>query len=334
MKSIMKLKALMLSAMLVLSLNGCAEKRMSNDDFISRISFALDTEISFKLYGTTDESLIDECINICNTSEKIFSRTKEESEIYKLNEEGSQSVSRETLELLEKGLMYSSLSDGKFDITIEPVSSLWDFSSGEGKVPDADSIKEALAFIDYKKVGIKDQTVSLDEGMGIDLGAIAKGYIADQIKEYLLSQGIEKAMINLGGNVLCVGSKPDGTDFRVGIRDPFETGNLAAAIAVSDKSVVTSGTYERFIEENGVRYHHILDPKTGYSYNNNLESVTIVSDYSVDGDGLSTTCFALGLTDALKLINSMDDVYAMFIDSNGKIVYSDGFEKEFDVTLY
>lgn len=307
---------------------GCDNKNQANKDYIERQGFALNTSISVRIYGTQDEEILTECLLMCNEYDNLLSRTQEGSEIYELNEKREADVSRETLELIEQGLYYSELSDGAFDITIEPISSLWDFTSGENVLPDAQKIKENLQYVNYKDVAIEGNHVSLKHGMGIDLGAIAKGYIADRLKDYLLEQDVESAIINLGGNVLCVGTKPSGDSFVVGVRNPREEGSVIVEVESNNQSVVTSGDYERYIEVDGKRYCHILDPKTGYSCESGLASVTIVSDTSVQGDGLSTTCFALGLKDGMKLINSIDNVEAVFIDTDGNITYSNGLDKQ------
>ena len=172
------------------------------------------------------------------------------------------------------------------------------------------------------------------EGMQLDLGAVAKGYIADRIKDYLLEQGVESAIIDLGGNILCVGSRPGGDPFRIGLQRPFAShSETVATVEITDKSVVSSGIYERYFEEDGVLYHHILNPETGYPYDNGLVSVTIISDESVDGDGLSTSCFALGLEKGMELINSLPDVQAVFITEDGELHFSEGFEDELTVEM-
>ncbi|MDO5411128.1 MAG: FAD:protein FMN transferase [Lachnospiraceae bacterium] len=313
-------------------LGGCGKKK--EELSVSRTSYALNTEVQIQLFGTDDEELLTDCLRLCNEYEKKLSRTMENSEIWLLNKEKEYVVSDETLEVIKKGLYYSKLSGGAFDITIEPISSLWDFTAKEPKLPDADRIAEYLKYVDYSKVQIDGNRVALEKNMGLDLGAIAKGYIADRLKDYILEQGIESAYINLGGNVLCVGEKLSGEAFRIGIRDPQSNSKLKAVISVSDKSVVTSGDYQRYMTIDGKKYHHILNPRTGYSYENNLSSVTIISDLSVDGDGLSTTCFALGLEKGLELINSLDNVWAMFIDSDGNITYSDGFKENIPCKEY
>ncbi|MFQ9396278.1 MAG: FAD:protein FMN transferase [Lachnospiraceae bacterium] len=202
----------------------------------------------------------------------------------------------ETSELIQIGLSYGELSEGAFDISIEPVSSLWDFTSGDAVIPDEKELAEAVALVDYRKVHVNGNTVTFDTpGMGLDLGAIAKGYIADRIKEYLKKEGVEHALINLGGNILCLGDKPEGTAFRIGVQKPFgEATETLTICPIEDQSLVSSGTYERFFRKDGRIYHHILNPKTGYPYDNGLTAVTIRSDDSLTGDALSTTVFALG----------------------------------------
>lgn len=319
---------LLCGVMITSLLAGCGQKTGDDKNYIDRQGFALNTTINIRIYESTDEDILTECMIMCNDYDDMFSRTKENSEIYELNKNKEADVSRETLELIQQGIYYGELSNGAFDITIEPVSSLWDFTSGEGTVPDSDLIKEKLKYVNYKDIQIDGNHVTLKEGMGIDLGAIAKGYIADRLKDYLLEQGITSAIINLGGNVLCVGTKPSGEDIQVGIRDPRNEGTLITSVSAADQSVVTSGDYERFIEVDGKRYCHILDPNTGYSCESGVESVTIISDTSVQGDGLSTTCFALGIEDGLALINGLDHVEAIFVDLDGNLVYSDGLNNQ------
>ena len=238
-------------------------------------------------------------------------------------------------ELTAAGLYYGDLSDGAFDISIAPVSSLWDFTSGEGTVPDSEAIAEALELVNYRDVTLEGNALHFaKEGMQLDLGAVAKGYIADRIKDYLLEQGVESAIIDLGGNILCVGSRPGGDLFRIGLQRPFASrSETVATVEITDKSVVSSGIYERYFEEDGVLYHHILNPETGYPYDNGLVSVTIISDESVDGDGLSTSCFALGLEKGMELINSLPDVQAVFITEDGELHFSEGFEEELTVEM-
>lgn len=314
----------------------CYGKMQKPEEPITATAFKLNTVVKVTIYDSQDEKILQDALALCDKYEKIFSRTRTDSEIYLLNEgklpqeDGYYILSEECAELIEKGLYYSELSGGAFDITIEPLSSLWDFTSGEKQIPDPQTLVEAQKHVGYEKVELKGNKIRFQEdGMGLELGAIAKGYIADKIKEFLISEGVESAVIDLGGNVLCIGGRPDGEAFRVGIQKPFADRNETVATAgIRDRSVVSSGIYERYFEKDGKLYHHILNPKSGYPYENGLTAVTILSDESVDGDGLSTVCFALGLEKGLELINSLPDTQAVFITEDGELHYSEHFEEE------
>lgn len=337
-KSSLLLKLILLILSITLIFSGCSTSKSieknSKDTFITKSSFLLNTVVTINIYDKQDKAILNDCFDLISKYESIYSRTNKDSELYALNNgtaphDGfTYPISDELNDILKFGLYYGKLSGGSFDITIEPVSSLWDFTAENPKVPDNERIKAALPLVDYQNVTLKDNKVTFAKnGMGFDLGAIAKGYIADRVKELLIKKGVKSAMINLGGNVLCVGNKPDGAPFKVGIQKPFADRNETAAVMkLSDLSVVSSGIYERCFKKNGTLYHHILDPKTGYSFDNDLISVTIISKASVDGDGLSTTCFTLGLEKGLELIDSLPDTYAAFITKDYKIHYSKGFK--------
>lgn len=345
-----------LAGTLILSsavLSGCSSKvnttqtaDSESQEPISTTAIKLNTAVTVTIYDSQDRNLLTECMNLCDKYEKIFSRTASDSELYKLNHrqltpvdgtDNTYQVSDSLAELIQKGLYYSELSDGAFDIAIEPLTSLWDFTAEDPQVPEDSLIQTALSKCDYHNVSVggKDNneiTLKTDD-TAIELGAIAKGYIADRLKEYLISQDVKSAIINLGGNVLCIGGKPDDSSFKIGIQKPFaDRSETIAVMDIKDKSVVSSGVYERCFEQDGTLYHHLLNPKTGYSYDNGLIAVTIISDQSVDGDALSTTCFALGLEDGLKLAESLDDVQAFFVTSDYAIHYTKDFQKEITVT--
>lgn len=293
---------------------------------------ALDTVISIQIYDSSDEALLDHCVELCEQYEGQFSRTIETSEISLINNAGGNAVevSEETIKLIKKGIYYGDLSSGAFDITIGSVSSLWDFTSENAVPPSDEAIATALAHVNYENIIIENNTVRLtDPYSKIDLGAIAKGYIADRIKDYLESEGVKHALINLGGNVLAIGNKLDGSDFNIGIQTPFdlEAGPITSA-KINDQSIVTSGNYQRYFEYENTLYHHILDPATGKPCNNGLNSVTIITDSSLTADALSTTCFVLGPEKGMKLINQLDNVDAIFIDENNNITYSRNFQVE------
>lgn len=282
-----------------------------------------DTVVQLEVWGA-DTEIMDHCKELCENYEQLLSTTIETSEISKINQAAGQPVeiSDETADLIQKGIEYSKLSGGKFDITIASASELWDFhDNGNETIPTEEQLKEAVSHINYKNIELDHNTVTLkDPEAKIDLGGIAKGYIADKLKEYLQSEGIEHAWLNLGGNVLTLGNKPDGSSFRIGLQKPFsQSGEILGILPVSDQSVVTSGNYERYFEKDGVIYHHILDPSTGYPIQNNLYQVTVISDQSVDGDALSTTCYALGLEVGMKLIQSLDGVEAIFVTDDYEI---------------
>ena len=324
---------------------------------ISISSIKLNTAIQITIYDSQDKSLLDDCLALCDRYELIFSRTNENSELYKLNHRISDSVvSNQTIEtqttpyqvngttntwhiseylaaLLSQGLSITRESDGAFDIAIAPLTSLWDFTAEDPKVPDDAAIQKVLPLCSSDGVTIDGQDITLpSDDIQFDVGAIAKGYIADRLKDFLVKKGVNSAIINLGGNVLCIGSKPDGTPFKVGIQKPFADRNETEAVMdITGKSVVSSGIYERCFKQGGKLYHHILNPQTGYPYENGLISVTIISDQSVDGDALSTTCFALGLEDGLKFAEKKG-VQAVFITEDYKLHYTDGFQDEINVT--
>ncbi len=295
--------------------------------YLTVVEQAMDLKDSFtKKRSYTKE----QCESIVKQIEQ--KKTKENMVKYSIRQDGS--ITFEISALLErivkKGLEYSKKSDGRFDIAIEPVSSLWDFTIKKPTVPDEQKIEKALAYVDYQKIALDDQKLTFQmPGMGIDLGGIAKGFIADELKAYLEKKGVKSAVIDLGGNVLCIGKKDPKTPFHIGIQQPFADRNeTIAAVSVDGLSIVSSGIYERYFKtEDGTLYHHILNPKTGYSYDNDLMAVTILSKKSVDGDGLSTSCFAMGKKEGLAFINNIDGVEAVFITKDEKMHYSKGFSK-------
>jgi len=306
-----------------LLLTGCGE----NQEPVSKTGFLFDTVVTITLYGDDKEEYLEECFAIGAEYEQLLSRTIPASEISQINAAKGAfvTVSDTTLELLEKGLYYGELSEGAFDITIAPASSLWDFKSETPAVPDQELLLAAVEHVDYRNVQIKGNQVSLtDPDASIDLGGIAKGFIADKLKDYLVGEGITSGIINLGGNVQTIGRKPDDSKYNIGIQYPFKEQNQVIAVAsVEDQSMVSSGVYERYFKEDDTLYHHILDPATGYPIRNNLLGVSIFSDSSVDGDALSTTCYALGLEKGMALIDSLENVEAIFITDDYKLHYTD-----------
>lgn len=333
-----------------------ADTSTTGNEPISISSIKLNTAVQITIYDSQDKTLLDDCLALCDKYELVFSRTNEKSELYKLNHRKDTSdkdpntdrqttpypvsgtadtwhISEDLAALLSEGLDITRESDGAFDIAIAPLTSLWDFTAEDPKVPDDAAIQKALPLCSSDGVTIDGQDITLpSDDIQFDVGAIAKGYIADRLKDFLVKKGVKSAIINLGGNVLCIGSKPDGTPFKVGIQKPFADRNETEAVMdITGKSVVSSGIYERCFKQDGKLYHHILNPQTGYPYDNGLISVTIISDQSVDGDALSTTCFALGLEDGLKFAEKKG-VQAVFITEDYELHYTDGFRDEINVT--
>ncbi|HHT24147.1 MAG TPA: FAD:protein FMN transferase [Clostridiaceae bacterium] len=298
-------------------------------------AFLLNTHCEIILYDENDKNLIYDTFDICRDYENRLSCKISSSEISQLNHRTINQVSDSTAKLLQEALTYSALSDGALDISIGAVTNLWDFTSDSKIVPSQENIQKALKSVNYQNIQLINNRVIISNAeTQIDLGAIAKGYIADQMKAYLVEQGVNSAIINLGGNVLCIGTKADNAGFTIGIQKPFEEGHIAG-VHLDDfyQSVVTSGIYERFFEKDGIFYHHILDPETGMPINNNLASVTIISEESTTGDALSTACFVLGINKGIELINSLDNVHAIFLDQDGNLYFSENISEELKIDV-
>ena len=297
------------------------------------------TVIQLKVYGKNADKATEKALQRISDIENKMSVNIETSEITKLNAKAGISqvkLSADTYSVIEKAIHYSKLTEGALDVTIEPIVKLWGIGTDKEKVPSKNEILEKLKLVDYKDILIdkKNSTVQLRKaGQAIDLGAIAKGYTADEIKKVLLDNKINSALINLGGNVFAMGSKLDGADWNIGIQNPLDTrGKYLGTINVTDKSMVTSGNYERFFIVDGKRYHHIFDPKTGYPSQTGVISTTIISNKSIDGDALSTSTYIMGLEKGLKLIESIKDVDAIFITEDKKVYVTSGLKGSFNLT--
>lgn len=305
-----KIISLNLSLVLLL-LCGCTGNQENKDT-----RFMLDTVVT--LTAACNSDTLNGAFLLCENYEKLLSRTIEGSDVYKLNNSnGFTEVDTHTKNIVEKALYYGDVSKGKFDITICPVSSLWDFDNSV--IPSRDEISEALKNVDYQSIEIKENTINLN-GKQIDLGGIAKGYIADRLLEYFKQNKVDRGIIDLGGNIIVFGDR----DYSVGVKKPFSDGELAATLKVRNKTVVTSGTYERYIPDDTKLYHHIIDPDTGYACDTDLSSATIIGDSSFDSDALSTICILLGLEKAKSLIENTPDTEAVFIDNDGNLHCTSG----------
>ncbi|MBQ9664389.1 MAG: FAD:protein FMN transferase [Oscillospiraceae bacterium] len=321
-----RLFSAVLSLVLLLAL-GPVQGAASEPEKKSVFGFYLDTVIQLTAYIEDDEPLRD-ALDECERYEQLLSRTVEGSDVWRINHaDGSPvTVSEDTLQILETARQISELSNGAFDVSIAPVSTLWDFTSGEVVLPDADTLENAAALVDYTKIQIEGDTVTLPQGMMIDLGGIAKGYIADAVKDYLVERGVESAILSFGGsNIATIGLKPDGSPWRIGIQDiDLPTGAYMLVSQNFGGSTVTSGIYERGFDLDGVYYHHLLDSETGWPVQNELASVTIFSESSMLGDALSTTAFVLGTEAGTELIESLDGVEALFIARDRSVTCTSG----------
>ncbi len=318
----------LLTALCVWGMAGCEKQTPS----FSRSGFALNTAVAITVYDmpkAAAEKALAAGFDEIERLEALLSVTREGSDIAKLNEAGGEpiTVSDETAELLLQAKRYGELSNGAFDVTIRPLTLLWDFAAENPTVPNTDELSQAVKEVDYRRLTVTDKTVQLPANAAVDLGGIAKGYIADCVRKVLQQNGVTSAIVDLGGNIVACGNK-QGKAFRIGIKDPKDTAQLCAVISGQDVSAVTSGVYERGFTMDGVRYHHLLDPKTGMPVNNGLSSVTIVCQSSAMADALSTACFVMGEQAATELIASLDGVEALFVRTDGTVQATAGLSYE------
>ncbi|MCL2082514.1 MAG: FAD:protein FMN transferase [Oscillospiraceae bacterium] len=264
---------------------------------LSETSFLLDTVCTITLYEPRDPALIELCLDRAGELEKILSKTYPGSDIDRLNTANGNpvEVSGDTLTVLREAISYGTMSGGLFDITISPALSLWEFGADSPALPKAGDIEKARQKIDYSLIKIHGSTVSLPPGFALDLGGLAKGYIADEMAKVLRQGGVVSALLDLGGDIVAIGSRPNGTPFRIGIQTPFaERGETSSAVELSDQALATSGIYERSFTLNGKIYHHILDPYTGMPVENNIASATVVAQSAMQADALATISVLTG----------------------------------------
>jgi len=341
---------LALIAVLIIAQTGCSKGASSAEPVVGE-EYKLDTICTVSVYEMKDsegnptsasemqeeaQAVIDDAFKLCDELEHKLSRTIASSDIAKINEAGGEwtSVSNETMELIQKGIEYSELSNGAFDITVGGITELWDFHAAEGEenLPDADDLAKAAEHVDYRKIEIDGDRIRLTGSESkIDLGGIAKGYIGDKMTELLESAGVTSAIINLGGNVICIGGKTDEEDFVIGVEAPFsDRTEIVGKVNSRDKTLVTSGIYERKMEIDGKIYHHILNSETGWPVETDLDAVTLIADKgrSADIDALSTICLIKGAEEGKVLIEETDGIEAVFIKSDGNIETSSGTEFE------
>lgn len=305
---------------------GCAAKSEQR----STTLFCFDTVCT--IAGVLLQNTLDEACALCERFEKLLSRTIPTSDVGRINAARGTAVEVDayTAELVQAALRYCEESDGLFDITIGAVSELWDFT--EGVVPSEHAIAEALPHVGWRNVQVEGTSVKLlDPKARIDLGGIAKGYIADAVVNLFRERGVTSASVNLGGNVVVLGNKADGRPWNVGVRDPSDEGgsSVVAKVRTSGGSVVTSGLYERSFEHDGRRYWHILDPRTGYPVQTDVVSATIYSQRSIDGDGYTKPLFIWGAEKALRWLDAKPELQGLLVMSDGSIHTTSNSEFEF-----
>lgn len=330
----MKKKVFVYLVAVILCLAACSKQSKPTEKKES--FFAMDTYITFTAYGKNAENALSQAKEKIVELEQLWSVTNEHSEIYAVNHSGGQpvTVSSDTADILSFTLDMANRTGGALDPTIYPVLQAWGFTTDENRIPSEEEITKLLNEVGYGKVIQNGNTIQLPDGMMLDLGAVGKGYAGDVIVELLKEKGIRSALLNIGGNIQTIGSKPDGSDWRLGIRNPFGDGNVGV-LSVRDMAVVTSGNYERyFIGEDGKQYGHIMNPFTGYPTENELVSVVVIAKEGKLCDALSTALFVMGLdkaTDCWRINGGFDMI---LITKNGEIHLTEGIKNSFSLDNY
>lgn len=325
----------------LLIVTSCGKENEARDlvsDPYSRTEFMMGTVVNVKVYNEGKEEVLTAVFDRMEELAGKITVDEPGSEVEAINQQAGiapVAVSEDVYELLEAAYAYSEETRGSFDMTIGPLTELWHIGFDDARKPEQTEIDEALTLVDYRQVEFDEanQTVYLPkQGMRLDLGAIAKGYITDEVVKVLKEHEVDTAIVDLGGNVFVLGHSPraENADWNVGVQDPFETrGEILGSIPVSNQTIVTSGIYERFLEVDGMQYHHLMDPETGYPFDNEIAGVSIISEKSIDGDGLSTAAFSDGLEAGLDYIEQIEGVEAIFVTKDRNVYVTDGLKKGF-----
>ena len=322
---------------------GCAERReaahkmLENQKMENRhdaTSFAMDTVMTFTVIHEDGDEIIIDAEQEIRRLENLLSVTIENSDVSKLNAAaGKEAVEMhvDTQVLLQTGKTLGEKTGGLFDIAISPIVKAWGFTEAEHLVPTQAELDALLPLTDPTDLILDEGKAYLrKEGMAVDLGGIAKGYASDKVAELLKEKGVESAIISLGGNVYGIGTKPGGEKWEVALANPLDANDYCGLISIEDQAVVTSGGYQRYFEENGKKYHHIIDPATGYPAESGLLSVTIISESGTEADVLSTALFVMGLEDAVKYWQENGDFEAIFVTEAGEVVATEGADVCFE----
>lgn len=300
---------------------------------------AMDTYMSITCYGREADEALELAEYEIKRLDELWSVSNKDSEIYRINNGTDNLLSEDTIKILEKCRYIYGTTDGAFDVTIRPLVELWGFESGRLYVPGDDEIKDKLALCGFDKIKMDYETITMESGMGLDFGGIAKGYTSDRLMAIFNEFDIEYAVVSLGGNVQCYGRKPDGNDFKIAIADPNGKKDYAGSINVSEKAVITSGGYERYFVDDvtGKKYCHIIDPHTGYPVESDMDSITIVSVDGTLADGLSTACYVMGLDKTIEYWHNHKSEFD-FIALSGNTAYvtsgiAEDFASDYDIRI-
>ena len=326
------------------------DKKTKQNEVFERCFYSLGTLCSIKIFLLKEEiteynkledkmdEILDGVQNLTQAFDDKFSIFKIDSEVSEINRNSGKrpvKVSGETFFLIKKAVEFCEISDGGMDITIGPLSKLWKESIKNETIPTAARLESAKELVDFRKIKMYEGSTSIFlelEGMELDLGSIAKGYCADLVRDYLEKSKIEKGIINLGGNIVVMGSSEDNTPWKVGIQHPeLAREDFLGYLELEDSSIVTSGDYERYFEKDGKRLHHIIDPRTSWPSNSEIASVTVISKSSMDGDGLTTSAFMVGLEKAKEIINALDSVDCVIVTKDKRIYVSEGIKDNFKI---
>lgn len=316
---------------LILGIGGCSGKQNQDMAEHSESFFAMDTYMTFTAYGTDAEQAVLAAEEKIRELEELWSVTREDSDVYAINHSDGQTVTvdQRTAELLSFALNMAEKTNGVLEPTIYPVLAAWGFTTRENRVPEEMELAELLEKVGYGKVELNGNQIRIEAGSMIDLGAVGKGYAGDEAAQVLRERGITAALLDIGGNIQAIGTKPDGSDWRVGLRDPF-SGGVLGILQVSDMAVVTSGNYERFFTgENGKVYGHIIDPATGYPVENGIASVSVIASEGKLCDALSTALFVMGLEHAQDYWRQHQDFEMILVMEDGNIYMTEGIKDRF-----
>ena len=293
--------------------------------------FAMDTFMSFTAYGKNCEKAVDAAIDEVERLDALLSTGKETSEVSRINTAGGGEVSEDTAVILQEAMEVYQRTEGLFDVSIYPLMELWGFPSQEYHVPTREELLEVLSLVDASKIAFDGTYIKLLEGQRIDFGGIAKGYTSARVMDVFQEYGIHSGMVTLGGNVQVLNKKLDGSKWQVAIRDPEHEGKILGVLGVENQAVITSGGYERYFEEDGETYIHILNPRTGYPADKDLISVTVISEDGMLADALSTSLYLRGREEAVSYWERYGEEFEMvLVTEKGEILVTEGICEEFE----